>query len=321
MKIAWLFPGQGSQEVGMGRGVAERYASAREIYRQADAAYAELSGANPDASLSSLCFEGPIEALTLTENTQPAIVTTSLALLAAIREAHPDLEPPVVALGHSLGEYSALVSAGALSLAEAVKLCRARGRAMQRAVSPGAGAMAAVLGSDPATIASVCEQLSTEEDHVAVANYNAPQQTVIAGTAKGVAKVTDELSKKSVKAIPLNVSAPFHCKLMHPAALELEHELEKIEVQPFAHPVIANVDAEPNDDPTRVKDLLVRQVDAPVQWVRSIERAAALGVDVALEIGPGRVLAGLVKRIDKRIRVINVNDVAAIEGLRAAIGG
>ncbi|MFO0553293.1 MAG: ACP S-malonyltransferase [Polyangiaceae bacterium] len=313
MKIAWLFPGQGSQEVGMGRAVAERFASARAVYAAADEAYA-AEGAAPRA-LSELCFGGPLEELTLTENTQPAIVATSIALLAALREAHPNLPAPAVALGHSLGEYSALVSVGALELKDAIRLCRVRGRAMQRAVAPGSGAMAAVLGSDAATIASICAAACVGDEHVAVANYNAPGQTVIAGTARGVARATEELAKKSARTIPLNVSAPFHCSLMKPAAVELERELAGVSVGAFSSPVVANVDAEPNEDPARVKELLVRQVDAPVQWIKSIERAAALGVEVALEIGPGKVLAGLVKRIDKRIRVISVSDVASIEAL------
>lgn len=313
MKIAWLFPGQGSQEVGMGRDVAEQYASAREAFAQADAA---LTG----EGISKLCFDGPIEALTLTANTQPALVATSSALVAAIREAHPDLPKPALALGHSLGEYSALVAAGALSLADAVRICRARGIAMQEAVPPGAGAMAAVLGADEPTIRAVCDE-ATPLGHVAPANFNAPGQIVIAGDAAAVGKASELLGARKAKVIPLKVSAPFHCALMKPAAARLAEALASVTVKPLSMPVIANVDAAPNDDAGRVKELLVKQVDSPVEWTRSIERAAEMGVDVALEIGPGKVLGGLVKRIDKRIRVIHVSNAEAVAGLKAALSG
>jgi len=309
MKIAWLFPGQGSQAVGMGKEVAARWASARDAFARADAA---LAGDGP--ALSTLCFEGPIEELTLTANTQPALVATSMALLAAIREQHPSLPTPSYAMGHSLGEYSALVAAGALSLEDAVRTVRLRGRAMQEAVPPGEGSMAAVLGADEATIVAACAEAASE-GHVAPANFNDPKQIVIAGATKAVERACALLGGQGAKTIPLKVSAPFHCALMRPAALRLAEALERVTVRAPEFPVIANVDAEPNADASRVKELLVRQVDAPVQWVRSIERARSLGVDVAIEIGPGKVLAGLVKRIDKGLKVVNVSDVASVESL------
>jgi len=312
MKIAWLFPGQGSQEVGMGRDVAERYASARAVYVEADGALQPSGASGP---ISRLCFEGPIDELTLTVNTQPALVATSTALVAAMREAHPTLPEPLVALGHSLGEYSALVAAGALRLDDALKLCRTRGQAMQDAVPPGEGAMAAVIGADESVVRESCAQAEAV-GHVAEANFNAQGQIVIAGTKLAVARACELLTERGARSIPLKVSAPFHCALMRPAADRLRDALQDVTIAPLAFPVIANVDAAPNSDSGRVKDLLVRQVDSPVQWVKSIERAAALGVELAIEIGPGKVLAGLVKRIDKRIRVVHVSDAAGVAALQ-----
>ncbi|MFO0616503.1 MAG: ACP S-malonyltransferase [Polyangiaceae bacterium] len=307
MKVAWIFPGQGSQEVGMGADLAERFPAARAVFERADAALGER--------LSELAFRGPLEDLTLTKNTQPALLATSTALLAAAREAWPELPAPVVALGHSLGEYSALTSSGALSLEDGVRICRARGLAMQAAVPEGEGSMAAVLGVDAAALEAVCAE-SGDAGVVAPANFNAPGQIVIAGAKAAVDKASALLQQRGGKVIPLRVSAPFHCALMKPAAEALSRELEGISIGAMRFPVIANVDAEPNDDPSRVKSLLVRQVDAPVQWVKSIERAAALGVTTMLEIGPGKVLAGLVKRISKSIRVVNVSDATSVEALR-----
>lgn len=315
MKIAWLFPGQGSQEVGMGRDVAEAFSDARAVFDRADAA---LDGG---PSISSLCFEGPLEALTLTENTQPALVTTESAIVAAIRQAHPGLPAPTVALGHSLGEYSALVAAGALTLEAAVQLCRTRGRAMQEAVPPGRGAMAAVLGAEPATIEAACSEASSSGGgQVSPANFNAPGQIVIAGDSDAVAKASELLAARGGKTIPLKVSAPFHCALMRPARERLAAALSSVSIGALSFPVIGNVDAASSSDSGVVKDKLTRQVDAPVQWIRSVELAVSMGVDVALEIGPGKVLAGLCKRIDKRLRVVSVSDAASVRGLAAALG-
>lgn len=291
----------------MGKGVFDAYAAARHVFSEADAALGE--------PISRLCFEGPIETLTLTAVTQPAIVATSSALVAALREAHPGLAPAYAA-GHSLGEYSALVAAGALGVGEAVRLCRLRGQAMQDAVPPGQGAMAAIMGLDPQALGAVCAE-AAEGEVVSPANFNAPGQIVIAGHAGAVARASALVAGRGGKAIPLKVSAPFHCALMRPAAERLRPALEALEVRAPAFPVIANVDAEPNADPARVVDLLVRQIDGPVQWVRTIERMAAEGVTHALEIGPGKVLAGLVKRIAKQIKVLNVGEPEAVSKVPA----
>lgn len=309
MKIAWLFPGQGSQAVGMGRDVAERFEAARAVFDAADRALGE--------PLSSLCFDGPEERLTLTANTQPALLATSLALLAALRERVGDLPPPSLAAGHSLGEYGALVAAGALELADAIRLVRARGAAMQAAVAPGVGAMAAVMGLDDAAIAALCRD-AAEGDVITPANFNAPGQTVVAGHAGAVARAVALAASRGGKAIPLKVSAPFHSPLMAPAASVVDAALANVRVAPLGFPVVANVDASANVDAARVPGLLVRQIDAPVRWVESVRALADAGVTHALEIGPGRVLAGLVKRIAKSIEVVGVADVAGV-GKAAAL--
>lgn len=302
----------------MGRDVAASFPSAKAVFDSADAAFAR---AGDERTLSSLCFDGPIEALTLTENTQPALVTTQAALVAAIREAHPGLSAPIAAMGHSLGEYAALVAAGALSLADAVRLCRIRGAAMQAAVPAGVGAMAAVIGTDDEVILAACAEASEDGSPVSAANFNAPGQTVIAGASEAVKRATERLAARGAKTIPLKVSAPFHCALMRPAAVELERALAEVTLGAMQFPVIANVDATPNADPARVKALLVHQVDGPVLWIKCVERAVALGVEVMIEIGPGKVLAGLIKRIDKRIRVVSVSDAASVTSLVSNLSG
>ncbi|WP_437563916.1 ACP S-malonyltransferase [Sorangium sp. So ce542] len=308
MKIAWLFPGQGAQEVGMGKALAEASAAARGAFARADAALGE--------PISRLCFEGPMEELTRTSNTQPAIVATSCAVAAALIEHLPDLDPPLYAAGHSLGEYSALVAAGALEIEEAVRLCRIRGAAMQEAVPAGEGAMAALIGLEQDVVLAICAE-AAQGEVVAPANYNGPGQIVIAGHSRAVSRAGELAVARGGKAIPLKVSAPFHCALMRPAAERLRPELERTQLRPLAFPVIANVDAAPNADPERVRSLLLRQVDGTVQWMRTIERMAEDGVTHALEIGPGKVLAGLVKRITKQIKVLSVSDMAGIERVSA----
>ncbi|WP_129348115.1 ACP S-malonyltransferase [Sorangium cellulosum] len=308
MKIAWLFPGQGAQEVGMGKALAEISPAARGVFARADAALGE--------PISRLCFEGPIEALTLTSNTQPAIVATSCAVAAALIEHLPNLDPPLYAAGHSLGEYSALVAAGALEVEEAVRLCRIRGSAMQEAVPAGEGAMSALVGLDQDAVLAICAE-AAQGEVVSPANYNGPGQIVIAGHNRAVARAGELAVARGGKAISLKVSAPFHCALMRPAAERLRPELERTPLRPLAFPVIANVDAAPNADPERVRSLLLRQVDGTVQWTQTIERMAADGVTHALELGPGKVLAGLVKRITKQIKVLNVSDMAGIERVSA----
>ena len=283
-------------------------AAARHVFDRADAALG--------SPLSKLCFEGPMEELTLTENTQPALLTVSTALVAALGERYPDLAGPTFAAGHSLGEYSALVAAGAFDLESAVRLCRLRGQAMQDAVPPGLGAMAAIMGMDAEGVARLCAD-AAQGDVLSPANFNSPGQIVIAGHARAVERAREIVGARGGKLTPLKVSAPFHCALMRPAAERLAPALAETRIGALAFPVVANVDAEPNADPARVPELLTRQVDAPVQWVKIIERLANEGVTRALEIGPGKVLAGLVKRIDRRVAVLNVSDVEGIERVAA----
>ncbi len=308
MTVAWVFPGQGSQSVGMGGEIFAASPAARDVLARADAALGE--------PLSKLVAEGPEETLTLTANAQPAIVTVSIAFLAAMRERHRELAPPAFAAGHSLGEYSALVAASALSLEDAVRLVRARGRAMQEAVPPGQGAMSAIMGLDPQKIEDVCARAARGEI-VSPANFNAPGQVVIAGHAAAVARAGELAAAEKGRAIPLKVSAPFHCALMAPAARVVASKLDEVTIGELAFPVVANVDARPNTDPARVKELLVRQVDGPVRWEATVRLMAEQGVTHVLEIGPGKVLAGLIKRIAKDIKVLSVGDVGALDQVGA----
>lgn len=311
MTIAWLFPGQGSQSVGMCKDILDASQPARDVLAQADEALGE--------PLSKIILEGPEEALTLTANTQPAIVTMSCAVLAAIRERVPTLENPAFGAGHSLGEYSALVASGALAFADAVRLVRARGKAMQQAVPPGTGAMAAVMGLEPAKVEEICREASGGGEVVSPANFNAPGQIVIAGHAGAVAKASELVGAAKGKAIALKVSAPFHCALMAPAARVVEAELAKVTVSALAFPIVANVDAKPSRDPSLVKDRLVRQVDGAVRWEESITLMAREGVTKALELGPGKVLAGLCKRISKDLKVLSVCDAASLDQVTALL--
>lgn len=303
MTTAWVFPGQGSQQVGMGRDLFQGSPRARAVFEAADQALGR--------SLSRLCFEGPEAELTLTQNTQPAIFTHSVAALEAIREAYPALEPPALAAGHSLGEYSALLAAGALALGDALRLLDLRGRAMQEAVPEGQGGMAAILGGDRAAVLALCENASDGEV-LEPANFNAPGQIVISGARAAVDRAIAQSSALGLKAIALKVSAPFHCSLMKPAALEVERALRDINVDRLHFPVVCNVEARPNADPARVQELLVRQIDAPVLWQESIRCMAEAGVTRVLEIGPGRVLANLIRRIQPELAVLSVGDPATV---------
>ena len=296
----------------MGKDLLEASPAARAIFERADAALGE--------PLSKLILEGPENQLTLTANAQPALVTMSTAVLAALREKHPALPAPRFAAGHSLGEYSALVAADALSLEDAVRVVRARGLAMQSAVPPGAGAMAAIMGVDASRLEAICREVAEEKDAdgaaaygvVSCANFNAPGQIVIAGSAKAVARVSERAGEEKGKAIPLKVSAPFHCALMAPAATALKAALDQVDVKPLAFPVVANVDARPNTEPGRVKDLLVRQVDGAVRWEQAVRLMHMEGITHAIEIGPGKVLAGLGRRIAKEMKILSVGDVASL---------
>ena len=303
--IAYIFPGQGSQHAGMGKDLADNFAVARQVFEEANDALG--------FDLAALCYNGPEEDLKLTANTQPAILTVSVAALR-ILETETGLTPACAA-GHSLGEYSALVCAGGLTFADAVRTVRQRGTFMQQAVPVGTGAMAAILGLDLASLDEVCRD-AAQGQVVSPANYNSDGQVVIAGHSEAVARAIELARQKGAKrAMPLPVSAPFHCSLMIPAGERLARVLDGIAVHELSLPVVSNVEAAPNQDAARVRDLLVRQVSAPVRWEESIACMVSLGVDSYIEIGPGKVLTGLVKRMAKGSTVHNVQNMADINAL------
>ena len=303
MKFAWLFPGQGTQHVSMGKALFDASDAARKVFERADSALGW--------KLSTLMFDGPEAELTLTKNTQPAVVTASIAALAALREAKPDLASPDYVAGHSLGEYSALVAAEALSLEDAVRLVHRRGEAMQDAVPEGQGAMAALMGADRQAVEELCLEAANGAV-VSAANFNAPGQIVIAGNTDAVDRARALASERKMKAIPLRVSAPFHCALMAPAAEVVRQALSDVTVKDPAVPVVSNVTGKPATTASEVTALLVRQIDGPVLWQQSVSFMADEGVTQALEIGPGKVLAGLVKRSDKRLAVQGVSDPTSV---------
>jgi [acyl-carrier-protein] S-malonyltransferase len=296
--LALLFPGQGSQFVGMGKELFEASPAAREVFEEADAALG--------FALSRLCFEGPEEELQRTANTQPAILTHSIAAWRDLQARFPGrIEGAAFAAGHSLGEYSAEVAAGALSFAGAVRLVRQRGLFMQEAVPAGMGAMAAIVGLSPEDVDAACRE-SARGEVVSPANFNSPEQTVIAGHAGAVARACAACTARGAKrAIPLPVSAPFHCSLMAPARDRLRPLLDETRFADAAIPVVTNVDARPRSRGELLREALLAQVDAPVRWVESVRLLAREGVDRAMEIGPGKVLSGLVRRIEKGITVEN----------------
>jgi len=303
--IAFVFPGQGSQFAGMGKDLADNFPVAREVFEEANDALG--------FDIASLCFNGPEEDLKLTANTQPSIVTVSVAALQVLQQ-ETGLQPAYVA-GHSLGEFSALVCAGALSFADAVRTVRQRGTFMQEAVPVGVGAMAAMMGLADGAIDGICAQ-AAQGQVVSPANFNSPEQVVIAGHAEAVGRAI-ELAKAAgaKRALPLPVSAPFHCSLMEPAGQRLAEVLAKLSFAPLRMPVVTNVEALPNSAAARIGELLVRQVSAPVRWAESVAKMAELGADRFVEIGPGKVLSGLIKRIAKGAVTQNVEDVASLKKL------
>jgi [acyl-carrier-protein] S-malonyltransferase len=306
LKIAFIFPGQGSQKVGMGKALADAYPEARAVFDEADAALGPIS---------EIIFNGPEQQLTLTENTQPAILTVSIAASRVL--AARGIEPDFVA-GHSLGEYSANVAAGTFGFAEAVRIVRRRGRYMQEAVPVGDGAMAAILGLEAELVRQACEEAAHGEV-VSPANINGAGQVVIAGSTGAVQRAGERAKALGAKrAIPLPVSAPFHCALMKPAEERLAPELRALTVQDPCVPVVANVDAQPKRDARAAIEALVQQISSPVRWEDVVRRLAAEGVTTYVEVGPGAVLSGLVKKIQKDARVVCFaapEDLAAVEAL------
>ncbi len=301
-KIAFVFPGQGSQKVGMGKAAVDAFDVARETFARADAALGE--------SLSTLCFEGPEDRLMLTANTQPAVLTNSVALLRALGEA------PDVAAGHSLGEYSAHVCAGTLEFEDAVRLVRQRGQFMQEAVPVGAGAMAAILKLEDAQVEQVCAEV---DGIVEAVNFNAPGQIVIAGETAAVAAAGEAVKALGGRAMPLPVSAPFHCRMMKPAEVRLAEELAATALRAPALPVYVNVDAAPVTDAEAARDALARQVSRPVRWTASVERMVADGVTLFVEIGEGAALKGMIKRIAKDVPCASLRGPDDLDAVRAAI--
>ena len=311
MKTAFLFPGQGSQKVGMVQDLFENYDSVKALIKEAD----ETLG----FSISKMMFEGPDTELMKTEFTQPAILTASVAVWQVLKEH--GLTPDIVA-GHSLGEYSALVAAGAISFADAVHTVHLRGRFMQEAVPLGEGGMAAIIGSNPETIVKVCGEVSTEDLPVQAVNFNCPGQVVIAGATAAVEKACEALKEAGARrAIMLKVSAPFHSTLMEPAALRLKEVLDKIDIHDTAIPVVANVNAKEETKADEIRKNLVDQAAHPVHWEESIRNMVAGGVDMTVEAGPGTVLTGFMKKIVRSVTCHHAEDVATIDEVVAALKG
>lgn len=304
-KTAFIFPGQGSQYPGMGKELSASFPVARQIFEEADEALG--------FKLSNICFEGSEEELKLTANTQPAILTTSIAILRVL-EQEAGIKPDYLA-GHSLGEFSALVCSGTMAFADAVRTVRARGTFMQEAVPVGTGAMAAILSADKESLEAICAE-AAQGEVVSPANFNSPGQIAIAGHVGAVNRAIEIAKERGFKkAMILPVSAPFHCALMKPAADRLAAVLEAIAFSDIVYPYIANVDASPNTDKSRVMNLLIEQVCSPVLWEQSVQKMVSLGVDNFLEVGPGKVLSGLIKRIDKSVTINNIEDASGIAAL------
>lgn len=309
MKTAFIFPGQGAQKVGMGKSLADELSPAKEIFEKADSAL--------EMNLSKLCFEGPEEELRLTENTQPAILATSMAALKCLeaRGAKADL-----VAGHSLGEYTALVASGALKFEDALKVVRKRGQFMQEAVPQGEGAMAAIMGCDIETVRAVCLEAS-QLGICAPANINSPNQSVIAGHTAAVERATELAKQKGAKrAVMLSVSAPFHCDLMKPAAERLAAVLVETEFADLSVPLVTNVDARIIARGDEARDSLIRQVVSGVRWSESVSRLIEAGVTRFIELGPGKVLSGLVRQVSREVEIFNIEDTQTLDKAAAALG-
>lgn len=307
MKLAFIFPGQGSQYLGMGKSLSDNFRVAKDTFEEADDALG--------LKIGSLCFNGPEADLKLTYNTQPAILTASIAAMRVLSsETH--LKPSLLA-GHSLGEYTALVAADVLSFRDALRLVRARGKYMDEAVPAGTGGMAAILGMEKEKVEELCKEASKGEV-VVPANFNCPGQIVISGHAGAVTRAVDLAKERGARAIPLPVSAPSHSPLMDPAGERLSKELEKIDISGIKCPVISNVDADFYPSKDKVADLLIRQLSHPVRWEESIAKALSFGTEAFVEVGPGKVLCGLLKRINREIKSFNVEDVDSLKALQNA---
>ncbi|CAN2251804.1 ACP S-malonyltransferase [Bacillus vallismortis] len=302
-KIAFLFPGQGSQFIGMGKELYEQVPAAKRLFDEADETL--------ETKLSSLIFEGDAKELTLTYNAQPALLTTSIAVLEKFKES--GITPDFTA-GHSLGEYSALVASGALSFKDAVYTVRKRGEFMNEAVPAGEGAMAAILGMDAEALKQVTDKVTEEGHLVQLANLNSPGQIVISGTAKGVELASEQAKENGAKrAIPLEVSGPFHSELMKPAAEKLKEVLDSCDIQDAGVPVVSNVSADVMTAKAEIKEKLIEQLYSPVRFEESINKLIEEGVTTFIEIGPGKVLSGLVKKVNRRLKTIAVSDPETIE--------
>ncbi|HBQ29623.1 ACP S-malonyltransferase [Mitsuokella multacida] len=302
-KLAFVFPGQGAQAVGMGKDLFDQYDVAKRLFSEADEALGY--------SIKDMCFEGPADDLKLTANTQPAILTVSVIVNEILKEhgVQPD-----VAGGHSLGEYSALVAAGVLSFQDAVALVHKRGQYMQEAVPVGEGGMAAIIGLDDEAIAAACEKATKEAGEVQPVNFNCPGQTVIAGTTHGVEKAVEELKAAGAKkAVVLPVSAPFHSTLMKPAAEKLAAELAKVAIHDAAFPVVSNFTGELETKAEEIKANLVAQADHPVRWIACVKTMQAFGADTFVEAGPGKTLCGFNRRIDRSLKSLNVENLESLQ--------
>jgi [acyl-carrier-protein] S-malonyltransferase len=309
-KLAFIFPGQGSQFVGMCKGLHEQYSVARQTFDEADEALG--------FELKKLIFEGPADELNLTEKTQPALLAASTAALRVLKE-ELDIEPAFVA-GHSLGEYTALVASDAIAFKDALRVVRLRGKFMQESVPEGVGKMCAVIGVEIETLIEICDSVSMDKNLAVPANINSPEQVVVSGHNEAVeraARIAKKMGAKKV--VPLAVSVPSHSALMEPAAEKLSMELIRVEVREPKVPLVSNVEAEPVTDSAKIRWLLRRQLTSPVRWVDIIKRMKSEGVGVTLEIGPGKVLSGLVRRIDKEMETYNFGEPGDLEKLTGLV--